>query len=524
MKLLSFQTFLFLVISINIHAQRGRVQIQDGTLVTDNGTLLRGAYHSTDVSETPPSRVYIDALKGFGLNTLHVYGECPEFNTVGEKVAMIDSLVEWTREDSLYMILTIGGGFTMNGQFDSAFVMDFWNIYAPRYKDETHLIYEICNEPYSWYSPYDSATLAMERWAYDTIRALAPETHILFMSYANARNADSVMNDINRLGMGIDWDNASIACHGYGVASENLRDFLLTIKNLGYAITNTEPASIENAYVNLATTRVFEEEFVSYTHFVSAESMFTDASVFTDPIESSEIRWTPDFGDWPASLTGIYYRNPYQEFKAGFYDEGRGFDLLNLDNRIGYINNDDYVAYYNFDFEDGPDSVIFKASSDNSSTGSINLILDSLNGQVIGNYPIGYTGDWNNYIRFSFPVSTDIEGVHKFYFLFQASHEYDIMNLESIRFKQNEVTSVKESSYSADGIIKLYPNPAKDYFSVRSAERAHLEIYSMQGRLLQTVHIEEGESQVTVDDLKPGNYLIKIVGQNSIYTELISIQ
>ncbi len=514
---------LFLTCIVHSQTPRGRVQIQDGTLVTDMGTLLRGAFHSTDVSETPPSRAYIDALKNFGLNTLHVYGECPEFNTAGEKITMIDSLVKWTQEDSLYMILTIGGGFTLNGQHDSAFVMDFWNMYAPRYKDETHLIYEICNEPFSWSSPYDSATLAMERWAYDTMRALAPETHILFMSYANARNADSVMNDIHQLGAGIDWSNASIACHGYGVASENLRDFLRTVKDLGYAITNTEPASIENEYVNLASTRIFEEEFVSYTHFVSAESMYSSTSVFTYPIESSEVCWTPDFYSWPASLTGINYKNPYQEFRAGFYDEGRGFDLLHLDSRIGYINHDDYAGYYNFDFEDGPDSVIIKAACDNSSTGSIRLILDSLNGQVIGNYPIDYTGDWNNYERFSFPINAAIEGVHKFYLLFQASHEYDIMNIESILFKQSGISSVENISGSNAQNCFFYPNPAHDFINVQVKENTILMLYNLQGQMVLQKQLSKNFYTFPVNELSSGTYLLKIINSAGVQSEILFI-
>ncbi|MGD2034020.1 MAG: carbohydrate-binding protein, partial [Bacteroidales bacterium] len=407
---------------------------------------------------------------------------------------------------------------------DSAFVMDFWNIYAPRYKDETHVIYEICNEPFSWSSPYDSATLSMERWAYDTIRALAPETHILFMSYACAVNPDSVINDINQLGSGIDWNNASIAIHGYGTASENVRNFIQTIQNLGYAITNTEPPSIENYYVNLATTRIFEEEFVSYLHFVSAERISNDPSAFKSGIESSEIRWTPDFGTWPESLVEIDYRDPYQEFRAGFYDKGFGVNLLNLDSRIGYINHDDYVAYYNFDFEDGPDSVIIKASCDNTSSGSIKLFLDSLDGQLIGTYPIGYTGSWDNYERFSFPINASFNGVHKIYFLFYADHEWDIMNLESIQFKQNEVSSVRESAYSGDGIIRIYPNPASNYLTIQSPGEGSIEIYAIQGRLLQEIKLSDTSNTIAVDHFKRGNYVIRVVTKNEVYSKIINIR
>ena len=156
---------------------------------------------------------------------------------------------------------------------------------------------------------------------------------------------------------------------------------------------------------------------------------------------------------------------------------GKGFNLLNLASRIGYINNDDYVAYYNFDFEDGPDSIIIKASCGNSSSGSIKLFLDSLNGQLIGTFPISYTGGWENYELFRFPVNTAFEGVHKFYFLFYGNHEYDLMNLESIQFKIAGVSDYEQRISSALKKIYIYPNPAKDYIKLKINENAVAEEY-----------------------------------------------
>ena len=521
-KILSIFLLCFLLTSI--YAQRDRVQIKDETLVTDKGILLRGAFISPDVTSTPPDRKYIDALKGFGLNTLHVYGECPEFNTPGLKMAMIDSLVKWTCEDSLYLILTIGGGWTLNGQFDSAFVMDFWNIYAPRYKDETHVVYEICNEPYSWEAPYDEETLAMERWAYDTIRALAPDTHIQFMSYSGARNADSVISDIEKLGPGIDWDNASIACHGYGAASENLRNYMRTIQNAGYAIMNTEPASIGNEVVNLASTRVFEEEFISYAHFVSVASMYHSAGVFADPIESSEVRWESDFNGWPATLTNIQFRNPYEEFDAGFYDEGRGFDLLHLDTRIGYINDGDYIAYYNFNFTESPDSVVFKASCNNESKGSIYMYLDSLEGTLIGIYPIQYTGDWDNYQTISFAINNSITGVHKFYLEFHSNQQYDFLNLESIRFKHNTPVLSVITPFENSRKPWVYPNPANTDIIIQSAENGVLGIFSLQGQLLLSEKINTGKQHISISQLGTGSYVIRFNTPHGVLSKKLIVQ
>ena len=109
MKLHILQIFLLLTICTSLQAQRGRVYIQDGTLVTDQGTLLRGAFNSLDVSDYLPSEEELDEIKKLGLNCVHLYAECSQFQTVGERVELVDSLVNMTERDSLYLVLTIGG-------------------------------------------------------------------------------------------------------------------------------------------------------------------------------------------------------------------------------------------------------------------------------------------------------------------------------------------------------------------------------------------------------------------------------
>jgi hypothetical protein len=149
MKQLLLHTLLLLTILSGVHAQRGRVQIQDGTLVTDKGTLLRGAFIRLDnIWMNMPDREQVRNIRQLGLNAIHVYAENPwdgseENPQPGYNMKEVDSLVKWTAEDSLYMILTMAG---WTPEVDS-FLYQFWDIYSERYKDETHVIFEICNEP-----------------------------------------------------------------------------------------------------------------------------------------------------------------------------------------------------------------------------------------------------------------------------------------------------------------------------------------------------------------------------------------
>ena len=104
MKLLSVLSFLLFFSSIHLHAQRDRVQILDGTLVTDKGTLLRGACFSTDISDYIPSEEEVACIKELGLNTLHLYAECEDMTDYpGQNYIAVDSIVNMTERDSLYI-------------------------------------------------------------------------------------------------------------------------------------------------------------------------------------------------------------------------------------------------------------------------------------------------------------------------------------------------------------------------------------------------------------------------------------
>jgi hypothetical protein len=366
----------------------------------------------------------------------------------------------------------------------------------------------------------------MERRAYDTIRFLAPETHILFMSYAGSENVDSAILDIKKLG-NVDWSNASIATHGYQFASEELSPFLNTFIDSGYAITCTEFESIENKYINTAFTRVFEEEKVSYLHFVYIPELVSNPSVFKSPIESSEIRWTPDFGTWPASLTEINYKNPYERYEAGFYDEGLGFKLHFLKTIIGYINQNDYVAYYNFDFESGPDSLIFECSAGNlgENSGSIELVLDSLNGTSIGLFPISHTDGWDDYKTFRFPITKSFEDIHKIYFVFKGDHPWDLMNLKSFTFIRTDSIN-KSITFSDKQAFQIYPNPGEGMFNLSfnqiACNRVVVTITNLQGiKVLENTFSASKDATIDLSNFPSGVYRVNVCTNKESFSTVI---
>ena len=293
----------FLAFSPNALATRGRVKIANNTVVTDRDTLIRGGRVSLDIWDETPSQSDVDTMKNNrGLNAFHIYAEYAGSNrSPGYNVDKVDHVVDMADDNDLYVVLTIGCGGD-NGSFNQNFVTGFWDFYAPRYKDRTHVVYELMNEPQAWSAPYNNSTLSMEKNGYEQIRGLAPDTHIMMMSYSQPNNWDAAANECE--GLGIDWSNASVAFHTYGIdgrEDRTLTSFFNALQGKGIAYTCTEP----NLTLQVITTQLFERDEISQTYFISAHEIATNDSSFANWITGNNICWTPDFGTWPCGSGGV---------------------------------------------------------------------------------------------------------------------------------------------------------------------------------------------------------------------------
>ena len=91
-------------------------------------------------------------------------------------------------EANLYLIITIGCNGENGAIHSMDFIRDFWRFYGPRYKDETHVIFEAKNEPVH----FTAAHWVPKDWddqllMYETIREVAPDTMVLLLSYMGFR-------------------------------------------------------------------------------------------------------------------------------------------------------------------------------------------------------------------------------------------------------------------------------------------------------------------------------------------------
>ncbi len=298
-----------------VHAARGRPHINSThtTFVADNGQLLRGAQMATDGGGTP-NQTIINSIKNYGCNCVHLYAEKSSNNLpAGSYAANVDNAVAYTRSAGLYLVITIGSG----GGATESFTTDFWNFYAPRYANETHVLYEIHNEATNG-GPSSSDVITMEKNMYTLIRSKAPNTPILLFSYVAFNSGAGIVQDINSLGTTVNWSNAAIAFHGYGEGGRNgCRTCLQYVLNAGYPCFQTEfykwPWGTGNfnlgdgasMYQDVDEMGDFEEFGVSWLSFLTL-SLVSNDTRFKSRIQNAGIVWTPDYGTWPSGSRGTY--------------------------------------------------------------------------------------------------------------------------------------------------------------------------------------------------------------------------
>lgn len=399
------------------------------TFVSDTGTLLRGARVSTEVG-TLSARADIQATKNYGCNALHVYAERADYGyAAGTRAATLDTLVQWTRDDGMYLIITIG-----NGGINDSFMQAFWNFYAGRYANETHVIYEIQNEAVN--GPGVSASaIASELACYNIIRSKAPNTPVLFFSYLAFQNGTKALQDIAALGSGVDWTKAGIAFHGYGSGGANATlACLQTVQNAGYPCFQTEfyewPwgrgdfALGAVIYQDVDQTGGYERLGCSWLNFMDVKTVAND-TYYKTPLKNAGILWTPDFGTYPGGSRGTYanggspwtqtglsatlhieaenydsggqgisYNDANTSNQGGAYRTAEGVDVqtttdTNGGYNIGYMQPGEWVEYTTYITEPGTYNLKLRVASPNA-TNSVSVSMAGVD--LTGSWTFAGTG------------------------------------------------------------------------------------------------------------------------------------
>ncbi|MFW6219099.1 MAG: InlB B-repeat-containing protein, partial [Bacteroidota bacterium] len=165
-----------------------------------------------------------------------------------------DSVVDFASKYGMYVLINYHDVGKYMGEYldpeatTMGYIKEFWDIFAPRYKNRTHVFYEPANEPAFGSSNFKGALLDSMYYMYDYIKEMAPETHQSLLcitgavskSWDNESMVDAVDRFTAKYQDSVDWTNASIAFHPYTTtekvySSDPIKDVMKD-----YAVINTE--------------------------------------------------------------------------------------------------------------------------------------------------------------------------------------------------------------------------------------------------------------------------------------------
>ena len=300
-------------------------------LLSDNDTLLRGVSLSWDGGDpygsnpkVMPSQASLNALAtDYGLNTVHLFLEgdsTTNTNPVGYNAADCDTLVQRCATAGLYLIITIGCN-GENGSINVPYSQDFWDFYAPRYANNSHVIYELHNEPVAYTAGHwDQTDWDNQVAVYNHIRPNASNTLILMFTFQGLNNPTAAINGINYLeANGVDWSKAAVAWHGYTAlnAIEDVLDALEQSPSYPATLcTEFWPGDTEGQGYNSA----FESHFTGWMQFQWLTANDADLTSFKFKIETAGTVWTPELGSWPTESSPAI---PTNGSSVGIFDRGQ---------------------------------------------------------------------------------------------------------------------------------------------------------------------------------------------------------
>ncbi|MEQ9052079.1 MAG: T9SS type A sorting domain-containing protein [Marinoscillum sp.] len=517
---------LMLSLHLNVFADRGRPHISSelgfNRLLTDNNTPLRGVSLSWDGGDNAthtgaavmPTQSQLNALSTvYGLNSLHVYLEmnCPigaHNHAVGQNAAICDQLVDMTAQANLYLIITIGCG-NNNGQIASmAWAQQFWNFYAPRYKDRTHVIYETHNEP----GPYNPAAWSTSDWEnqvvlYNTIRSNAPDTHIMTCSFMSFNSGREALDGIGYMRWrGVDFSNASVAFHGY----ETMASVDACISEFKYdtgggmtpalICTEFDPSTSYSGFNNM-----IESHQLGWLEFTFLGASDGDLQWFKGAMNENNVVWTPDYGNWPrpsGSSAPIGQTIWIQGSNGKFVSSENGQSAMNC-------NRQDPLEWEQFTVVDAGNGKI-------ALRGSNNRYVSSENGQAgmqcnrltfdgweeftwvsTGNNTFRLRGNNNEY------VSSE-DGNSAMMCNRPGPGDWETFTWGGISGARMDTGEAEESFAAAD--IRIYPNPTSSAITIDAEDFDQVEIMDIGGRSVYSSKVDN--AQIDVSSFKKGVYVV----------------
>ena len=90
-----------------------------------------------------------------------------------------------------------------------------------------------------------------------------------------------------------------------------------------------------------------------------------------------------------------------------------------------------------------------------------------------------------------------------------------------------ETIEIPNDSQNGQSAVEIYPNPAKEKVSIiypYNGTAVTLTLFSANGKIVKTLAITANETQIDVNSLLPGVYVLRMQSNESIVTRRLVIQ
>jgi hypothetical protein len=192
---------------------------------------------------------------------------------------------------------------------------------------------------------------------------------------------------------------------------------------------------------------------------------------------------------------------------------------------VDSINNNDYIKVKGVDFRDGAKTFSARVASGGSG-GKIELRLGSQTGTIIGTCEIAGTGGWDKWTTKTCDI-TGATGKKDLFLKFTGSTGF-LFNFNWWKFTPINigVENEKSKNLKNDFDISIHNKTVLIKF-LSEQKKAAIELYSLSGRLVATLHQKTSTGSDLSMDLKsirPGSYLIKVAADQTTMTKTINLQ
>ena len=223
-----------------------------------------------------------------------------------ELKARIDEGVQYTKDLCMYVIIDWHILRDRDPREHEEEAIKFFDEMSKKYEDETHVLYEICNEPQN--SPFKSVIKPYAENVIRTIRANDPDAVILVGTNTWSQDIDEV------IGNEIDDQNVMYTLHFYAAThKEGLRQKLRKALDAGVPVYISECSIVDasgNGSIDSDSARTWMELINQYQLSYNAWSLCNknESSALISPACNKVSGWTEE----DLSETGKWFRNAFR--------------------------------------------------------------------------------------------------------------------------------------------------------------------------------------------------------------------